>query len=194
LLLALERRRLATGSVGALMALLGLGFVAAVSVEQGLGRFMTATSLDAPWDRGRDRVYGLSLDLFRSYRLTGTGLGTFRDAFPLVQTADLEGAWWHAHSDLLEVLVTTGIAGAALLFAGAWLLLARLAGDLRRRQHPEEKASSLAALGALAAVGLHESVDFGLTMPANALALAVLCGAALAPAPAPEIVTEGARG
>ncbi len=36
----------------------------------------------------------------------------------------------------------------------------------------------LAAFGALTAVGIHELLDFGLTIPANAAALAAVCGAA----------------
>ena len=44
----------------------------------------------------------------------------------------------------------------------------------------EERAAGIAAAGALVTVGLHSFVDFGLTMPANALALAVLLGAAAA--------------
>jgi hypothetical protein len=61
---------------------------------------------------------------------------------------------------------------------GVAALVVRLLRVLRKGRRREDQAAALAALGALAAVGLHELADFGLTMPANALTLAVLCGAA----------------
>ena len=42
------------------------------------------------------------------------------------------------------------------------------------------RAAVVAALDALVAAAVHELFDFGLTLPANAITLAVLCGAALA--------------
>ena len=180
-LVAVERRRVLPGTAGGLLAVLGVAVVASVSVEQGLGRFMTSASTEAPWDQLRSRAYALSFELWGTFPWLGTGLATFRDAFPLVQTSDLPGSWWHAHSDYLEILVTTGVVGATILGAGGLWLMTRLIGELRRRGRLEDQAVVLAALGALAAVGLHETVDFGLAMPANALTLAAICGVALAP-------------
>jgi hypothetical protein len=48
-----------------------------------------------------------------------------------------------------------------------------------RGKRSEDRAAGIAAAGALVAVGLHSFADFGLTMPANAFALAVVVGAAL---------------
>ena len=46
--------------------------------------------------------------------------------------------------------------------------------------HQRNLLAALAALGALAAVSFHEMFDFGMVIPANGLALAVVVGAALA--------------
>jgi hypothetical protein len=58
----------------------------------------------------------------------------------------------------------------------------------------ENRAAVLAVFGALASVLVHEGVDFGLTMPGNALTLAVLVGAGLAvpvDAPSPQADSPG---
>jgi O-antigen ligase len=126
----------------------------------------------------RLREYQAALGLWRLFPVSGTGLGTFRDAFPLVQPPDLRGTWWHPHSDLLEVLVTGGLLGAALLVLGGWSAARRLAAVHRQGGRSEDRAAALAALGALVSLGLHESWDFGLTMPGNAVTFAALLGAA----------------
>ncbi|MFQ5349076.1 MAG: hypothetical protein ACE5EG_01390, partial [Thermoanaerobaculia bacterium] len=47
---------------------------------------------------------------------------------------------------------------------------------------PEDRAAGLAAVGALTAAAFHEMFDFGLVIPANALALLVIVGSAAAAA------------
>jgi O-antigen ligase len=175
-LAARTRRRWWLAPLGALAALAGLAVVAAVGFREGLGRWLTTSIGDVSWS-ARLREYGAVLELWGRFPATGSGLGTFRDAFPLVQAPELRGTWWHPHSDLLEVLATAGLAGAALLAAGAALLVRRLAGVLASGYRSEDRAAALAACGALVSLALHEALDFGLTMPANAATLAVLLGA-----------------
>ena len=47
-------------------------------------------------------------------------------------------------------------------------------------ERSEERAAALAAIGACVGVGIQELLDFGMTIPANSVTLAVVCGAALA--------------
>jgi O-antigen ligase len=164
---------------GVLAAAVGIGVVAAIGLQEGLGRLLATTPYDVSWG-ARLAAYDATLALWRRFPWTGTGLGTFREAFPLVQPADLGGAWRHAHSDPLELLATAGVVGALLLAAGLVPLLLRLAAVLQRGERSEDRAAALAALGAIAALAVHEAVDFGLTIPANAAALAVVLGAAAA--------------
>jgi O-antigen ligase len=178
-LVAGERRRWWLAPLGAVMALAGVAAVAALGWREGLGRLLATSAADVSLG-ARLREYGAALDLWRRFPATGTGLGTFRDAFPLVQPAGLQGTWWHPHSDPLEVLVTAGIVGAALLAAGLWGLVRRLAAVLRDGGRSEDRAAALAALGVLVSLAVHEGLDFGLSMPGNAVTLAVLLGAASA--------------
>jgi O-antigen ligase len=189
-LLAATRRGSAwrVAPAGLAAALIGLGVVAVVGLQEGLGRMLTTSPNEVSWV-ARRQAYGATLALWRRFPATGVGLGTFREAFPLVQPAALRGIWWHAHNDLLELAATTGLPGLALAAAGLWLLLRRLQAVLLDGSRSEDRAAALAALGAFTAVAVHELFDFGLTIPANAGALAVLLGAALGakvrpPAPA----------
>lgn len=157
---------------------LGIAAVAAVGMREGLGRFLSVSPEELA-QGARLREYSAVLDLWLRFPATGTGLGTFREAFPMVQPPALSGTFRHPHSDFLEVLATTGVLGATLLAAGLWFLVRRLAVVLKQGGRSEDRAAALAALGALTATGVHALVDFGLTMPANALTLAVLLGATL---------------
>lgn len=172
-----RRRRWWTAPLGALAALAGLLIVAALGWREGLGRLFATSAVDVSWG-ARLQEYGAELALWRRFPLTGTGLGTFRDAFPLVQPPELTGTWWHPQSDLLEVVVTAGVLGVALAAAGLWALARRLATVLREGGRSEDRATALAACGVLVSLGVHEAFDFGLSMPGNAMTLAVLLGAA----------------
>jgi O-antigen ligase len=179
LLAAGARRRWRGSLLGLGAAAVGvIAVVATVGLRAGgVGRMLETRAGDASWG-ARFTEYGAVLDLWRRFPLTGLGLGAFRDAFPLVQPAGLQGTWWHAHSDALELLATAGLPGLLLLAVG-WAALAwRLVTVLRGRGRSEDRAATLAALGILIAVTVHELLDFGLTMPANALTLAVLAGSA----------------
>jgi len=189
-------RRWWLAPLGVLAALAGMGVVAAIGPREGLGRLLATTATDVSLG-GRLEEYRAALGLWTRFPLTGTGLGAFRDAFPLVQTPTLEGTWWHPHNDFLEVLVTAGLVGLGLVAVGIWGLLRGLGRVLREGVRSEDRAASLAALGALVSAGIHESLDFGLSMPGNAVTLLILLGAATTAATAkrrgPSPRLDGAR-
>lgn len=179
-------RLLARGAV-VTASVLALGVVAVLGTggSAGFARFGRTSVHDLA---ALDRIDATrsALELWRDFPWTGTGLGTFLEAFPLVQPEAVELTWWHLHSDPLEVLVTGGVVGALLLLVGVAAVALGLVARLRRVERCEEQATVAAGVGTLVAVGLHELVDFGLTMPANALLCAVILGTALA-ARAPRV-------
>ncbi|MBZ5590457.1 MAG: O-antigen ligase family protein [Acidobacteriia bacterium] len=179
LLLAMRRRRWRIGAAGIVAALVGIGAVAFIGLQQGLGRWLGTSPYEVTWS-DRIEVYRHSLGLWQRFPLIGTGLSTFRDAFTLVAPHRLAGDWyWHAHNDLLEILVTTGLVGAALVVVGIAAAVRGLIPVLRDGERSEDRGAALAALGALAAVAVHSCFDFGLSMPANSMTLAIIVGAAL---------------
>ncbi|HLX06594.1 MAG TPA: O-antigen ligase family protein [Thermoanaerobaculia bacterium] len=176
-LLATVQRRWAPAMLGAAAAAAGIAAAIATGLQAGPARMLATLPFDVSVG-ARRQGWAATVALWKGFPLTGTGLGTFRDAFTLEQPASLDGTWWHAHSGPLELLATTGPAGPLLVGAGLVALVLRLLAVVRRGRRSEDRAAGLAALGALTAVGMHECIDFGLTMPANALTLAVLAGAA----------------
>ncbi|HTQ78592.1 MAG TPA: O-antigen ligase family protein [Thermoanaerobaculia bacterium] len=176
-LLAILYRRWDLAPLGAVAAVVGLAVAAAAGIEEGLSRLLHSLPADVSWG-ARRQAWAATVELWQRFPVTGAGLGAFRDAFPLVQPASLPGTWWHAHSGPLEVLATTGLAGVLLFASGLAFLALRLLAVLSRGRRSEDRAAGLAAMGILASLAIHESFDFGLTLPANALTLAVLVGAA----------------
>jgi O-antigen ligase len=180
--LAIGRRRRAllpvAGRTLGVVALLAVGFAAVVWIGagEGLGRWQ-ATGGDGA-AQARLASYRDAAALWQRFPWLGTGVGTFLYAFPQVQSTTPELTWWHVHSDPLELLVVGGVVGAGVMLAGILVLVARLLRLLRKAERSEDAAAAVAALGALVAVGLHECVDFGLTVAANAFTLAILAGAA----------------
>ena len=162
---------------GLAVGLAGVVAIAALGAEGTFSR-LAASSVDELSGGYRIEAALATFDLFRLFPLTGSGLGTFQAAFPLVQPPTIPGFWRHAHADWVEFLATTGLVGAALLGIGLFFYGKRLRQVVLHGERSEGRAAGLAALGALVAVGIHSCADFGLTMPANALALAVVAGAA----------------
>jgi len=186
LLIAASRRRWRFGVTGALLALVGIGAVAAIGLQQGLGRWLATSQHELAWN-DRLKVYATSWEIWHRFPWTGTGLATFRDASSLLATRALTGAsYWHAHNDYLELLVTGGVVGGTLLGVAAAVVVVRLARGLRDGKRSEDRGAAVAALGAVAAVAVHSFFDFGLSMPANAVTLVILLGTALAAGRGPD--------
>lgn len=177
-LLALPKRRWGLVPLGLAAAVLGLALVAGLASGRGFER-LTGTSLGEVTEGARAQVAGLTLGLWWSYPVTGSGLGTFADAFTTVEPAGMPGsAWTHAHNDYLELAATGGLLALALAAAGLLALLSRLRRVLVAGRRSEDRAAALAACGALAAVAVHEAFDFALVLPAVSFALAAVCAAA----------------
>ncbi len=177
-LAAAAARRWRVSVSGLLAAGVGLGFVAMVGLQQGLGRWLATSPYEVTWNI-RLGVYRASFELWQRAPWLGFGLGSFRDAFALVSPPGLPASFWDAHNQYLELLVTGGLAALALVAAAAGLAVASLSRVLRRGTRSEDRAAGLAGLGAVAAMAIHSFFDFGLSMPANAAAFVTLVGGAL---------------
>lgn len=175
---ALRKRRWGLAPAGVGLALLGIGTVAAIGLQEGLGRWLATSPYELTWN-SRRTAYAATWELWQRFPWTGTGMASFRDAFPMVQPASIPGGWWHAHNDWLEALATLGVPGALLLLGGLVVTVRRLFQVMGGDNRGEDRAAALAGYGALAAAAVHSALDFGLTIPANALGLAVLVGAAV---------------
>ncbi len=175
--LALRYRRWQLVGVG--VGLLGLGLAAVwmLGWNRGVGRLVETSAYEITWN-ARFQVWWESLDLIAWSPVVGTGLGSFRQAFPLVQPPTLPGSWRHAHSDVLELAITAGLPALLLLGWAVFAIADRLWLVLRKGRRSEDRMLALAAFGACGTAILHSLVEFSLTMPANAFTLALLVGVA----------------
>jgi O-antigen ligase len=133
---------------------------------------------------GRGAVFRLMLDVASGTPVFGTGGGTFEWMFMIHRPEQIKGQYDFAHNDYLQVLVETGAVGLLLLLVpvGAFFV-----ETLRRRRHePGPDRQDWPLLLALAAVALHEIVDFGLQLPAPMVYAAILAGAVARPPRRPE--------
>jgi O-antigen ligase len=105
----------------------------------------------------------------------GSGLGTFVPVFKANENLDLVTSLYlnHAHNDVLELLIETGILGAILLAIAVVLVLVRL-WKVFRRGSGSEVTAVLGGAGILAILLLHSLVDY----PIRADAIAAVAGLA----------------
>jgi O-antigen ligase len=122
-----------------------------------------------------------TLRLLAAHPLVGAGLGAYADAVPAWKRAHGEVRLTHAESDALEVAAETGAAGLALLGLCALAWVQGLRDRLQAGRDPHRRDLAIASACAACALLVHELFDFGLRLPALALACATLLGVAAAP-------------
>ena len=126
----------------------------------------------------RAEFWANSMTIARDHALTGTGFGTFQQAYRSYEDPAISDRWFlnHAHNDYVEIAVEGGI--PALLLLGLFLIwwFAR-AWDawLATRNSIEEKAAAVAS----AAILLHSAFDYPLRTAAIAAVMA-MCVALMA--------------
>jgi O-antigen ligase/tetratricopeptide (TPR) repeat protein len=146
----------------------------------------------------RYSAWKASVRMTRDFPLFGIGLGAWPELFPHYQS----GPWWpqfmrEAHNDYVQLMAETGLAGFGML-AALFALAGRGVWSGFTRLSAVQAPMVAAMLGGIAAMGVHELVDFSFRIPANAalftvlLALVVRLSAAEGRAPALDEPRRGA--
>jgi putative inorganic carbon (hco3(-)) transporter len=157
-----------------------------------LAQRIEQTSLE---QEGRADVLPEIAPLWRPYALTGSGLGTFAQAYSPERSDRIKQYYDHAHNDHLEFLIETGVVGYALLAALAGLVAWHGLRLVRRRHDPMACALGFAGAMAVVLMALNGLTDFSLRIPAVSATLVCLAALALScsarsrgegPAQAPE--------
>lgn len=105
----------------------------------------------------------------------GSGIGTFRDIYPWYEDVTQVGTTFanHAHNDLLELLIETGLFGLIVLAIFlAWLI--KRSWQLWNGNRAENLVALAASLG-IFAVLLHSLVDYPLRTGAVSSLIALCC-------------------
>jgi O-antigen ligase len=125
----------------------------------------------------RRTFYRNTLEMIGAFPWTGTGRGTYVNAYAMYEKVDDRLRLSYAHNDYLEVTAENGvIAGAALILAGFGLVV-WLALLWRRRRGSFAKGVGLGTTLGVTALLIHAFTDFNLQITANAVyftALAML--------------------
>jgi len=132
----------------------------------------------------------------QDFRLTGSGLGTYRFVYPPYQQRPDRLWYTHAENHYLEVLVEAGVPGLALVLATIALVAGACWRVVRRATDDRTFAFGIAAVFALSTQVIHAFFDFGMYMPANMLLTFLIAGAGSATAaalPAPSAARVVAR-
>ncbi|MCB9537819.1 MAG: O-antigen ligase family protein [Myxococcales bacterium] len=161
-----QARALATAALG--VALVG------VALAVWLQHDWQALLLDPAQDQ-KTAFWRDAVGLVRDFWLTGAGRGTFGLVFPHYQTVMLSGTVSHPENIGLQLATEWGVAGAVIgLVAGVggWWYALRGIGRETRPVH-------WGLLAGLAAVGLHQLVDFGFEAAGLSLPVAAALGLAI---------------
>jgi len=183
--------------IGAFVVLLGgagawagLDTLAGKFIERGSGQDFSSAG-------GRIAIWKDTLQIFRAFPLTGSGLNTYGTAMASYQTFDRTSHYQEAHNDYLQILAEGGVlVGVPVLFT-----LGIFVRDVRRRFHeaPREGTTYWLRVGAvigLVSIGVQSLVEFSLQMPGNAALFAVLAAIALHQSPnlRQPVTSPGANG
>lgn len=168
-----KRVRYAGGGILVLIA--ALVIVGTITGQAPLLRFLASDPRD-PASDSRVRLWRLSFTAWKEFPHTGSGLGTFREAFKRVQPRDFAGLYEQAHNDALQLLVTGGWIALGLAAAGLTIMLVLLLRGWWHQRHREESALTLAAAGALFSLLLHGLAEFNFSIPAIPATLAIVLG------------------
>jgi len=118
--------------------------------------------------------------MISDFPILGSGLGTYRHAFPVYRPTAMPLNFAHAHNDYLELASDAGLVGAALLlgFLAGFLIVCIRRFSKRRSLFARRMA--LGGMTAIAAILVHSVYDFNLHIPANALTFSIVMGWTLA--------------
>lgn len=141
-----------------------------------LAQRIEQTSLER---EGRADVLPEIAPLWQPYALTGSGLGTFAQAYAPERSDRIKQYYDHAHNDHLEFLIETGVVGYALLAALGALVLVHGLRIVRRRNDPVACALGFAGAMAVVTAALNGLTDFSLRIPAVSATLVCLAALAL---------------
>ncbi len=173
-LITVTRSRQSRKAMLAAVAAVCLAAAALLAAGGGKTAERMASVPDAAAHRGE--MYRLTARAIAEAPLTGTGYGTFANAFPRHASEALVRPFSHGHNIYLENALELGVpAAAALVAAVGWIGLLCL---VRTRGRGRESFFPGLGVAVVVLIALHSLVDSTLRAPAVAITLAALLGIA----------------
>lgn len=120
-----------------------------------------------------------SVNAFKNFPATGTGMGTFGNIYPRFQSKSFGRRLTHTHNDYLEFLVNGGIVGFLLFFGFPATIIYKTYKVFLKRREPYSIFIYMGSISGIFAILLHSITDFNLQIGANGLYLFFLAGLAV---------------
>ncbi len=116
-----------------------------------------------------------SIKLISDYRLSGVGLGCFKNAIQPYESGNFTKALVeHAHNDYLELIAELGVPVAIVLMLGLVVFLSIVFHRCWKVHDPTYKWTCFGLLSAMVGIAVHELFDFNLHAYPNFLIFAVM--------------------
>ncbi|MCX5713066.1 MAG: O-antigen ligase family protein [Candidatus Omnitrophica bacterium] len=145
-----------------------------LGLEPTLERFAILFKKDLISTEGRWTIWADTLKMITDFPLFGTGLGTFKNIYPMYRTLSVQATVSYAHSDFIQLVSECGLLGLGL---SVWFL-AMFFKDVfslwLNRHNIFVKGITLGCLTGCLAILLHSFFDFSLQIPAIAFLFAII--------------------
>ena len=153
--------------------LAGVLWIGAIPVVARFGKAVDALIHSDGPDLNRQKIWLDTLQMIKTYPITGTGLGTFTTVYPTyAQSEELFGLTY-SHNDYLQVLSDGGLVAGIIVVVFIAIILRAISRGLRARD-PMLGGMSLAAGAGIIAIAIQSLSDTDLQIPSNALLFLVL--------------------
>src|SRR6185295_7641968 len=126
---------------------------------------------------GRSHFWSVTLDVIKTYPITGSGLGSFAAIYTRFDTRNGYYRLEQAHNDYLQTFSDAGIVGGILGLAFIGILF-RKGFQRRNTQDKFRRGVATGALAGCFAVLVHSMFDFTLHTTSNALLFLILAALA----------------
>jgi len=139
-------------------------------------KFSNTFTEEGEWKLSRLAIWKDTLEIIKTFWLTGSGFGTFVDIFPVYKTMPNNMVYDHAHNDYLELLTDGGVIGFILV---VWFILAVLTSGwkkIRRRRDNFSILIGIAAMVGICSMLFYAFTDFNMHNGADGLYFFFLCG------------------
>ncbi len=110
------------------------------------------------------------------YTVMGTGLGTYRDIYPMYQNRFDEDWYYHAENEYLESIVELGLPGLALIVLMVLILVSNSTWLTGVSYEPRFYGVAIASLFIVTSQLIHFLFDFGLHIPSNLILFSLIAG------------------
>jgi O-antigen ligase len=156
----------------------GLAFLWAawIGLDAVISRFFTVSeSFGERWMFWVD-----TFQIFKTFPLIGSGLGTFVHVFPMYRSFHIRGLVTHAENDFLQLLSEVGLIGIGLLLILFLFLFFKVVSGIRSlSQRDSQKYIGMGGIVGILALMFHSLVERNIQIPANAFLYTFIWAAVL---------------